>query len=280
MVNAIDCATKLNATSAKALAKAGVTHVGRYLGHSWKGLELNEVDAIKGAGLKIFSIFEKAATKVSYFTATQGKSDALEADNLALALGQPQDTAIYFTVDYDAQAKDFPAILAYFKAVRANLITYKMGVYGSYSVLTYLQSQGIGDYYFQTYAWSGNNRCKFNHIYQFQNGKTLAGISVDFDNLEKPEIGAWPVPSKTEGSNAKSPDMYRLYNGKEIFDTSYPHLVYAKLHEGYSCESVPAGSMSSGMIRFVNEKGDVIDTSDPSKANALIQSGYLLIYHT
>ena len=42
MRNAIDCATKLNATSAAALVKQGVSHVGRYLGHSWKGLEKAE----------------------------------------------------------------------------------------------------------------------------------------------------------------------------------------------------------------------------------------------
>jgi hypothetical protein len=52
MVNAVDCATKLNTTSATILAKAGITHVGRYLGHSWKGLELSEVKPLKRQGFR------------------------------------------------------------------------------------------------------------------------------------------------------------------------------------------------------------------------------------
>jgi hypothetical protein len=110
---------------------------------------------------------------------------------LAKSLGQPEGTAIYFTVDYDAQNRDFSSILTYFMMVKSTLKGYKLGAYGSYSVLNYLYSQKIADYYFQTYAWSGGLRCKFNHIYQYQNGKTLAGVEVDFDNLEQKEIGAW-----------------------------------------------------------------------------------------
>jgi hypothetical protein len=282
MVNAIDCATKLNATSAKALASAGVTHVGRYLDDNWKALELDEVNAIKAAGLKIFSIFEKAATKVAYFTAAQGKADALEAIKFAKSLGQPDGTAIYFTVDYDAQQRDFSTILTYFMAVKANLKGYKVGAYGSYSVLTYLHANQMADYYFQTYAWSGGKRCSFLHVYQYQNGKTIAGINVDFDNLEKPEIGAWPVELKAESiNNGKSPNMYRLIKGGDIFDTSVPVNVFVKLKDSYRVDSIPDDKkMSAGMIRLVNANGDVIDTSDISKVNALIASGYVVVFHS
>jgi hypothetical protein len=193
MVNAIDCGTKLTNVTASNLANKGVTHVGRYLApeSSWKSLLKPEVEAIKGAGLQIFSLFEKAATKVAYFTAAQGKSDALEAVKYAEALGQPHDSAIYFTVDYDAQSKDLDEILSYFQAVKANLKNYKLGAYGSYSVLNFLHSKGIVDYYFQTVAWSRGQHFSFNHIFQFHIDKPFAGINVDFVNLEQNDVGAW-----------------------------------------------------------------------------------------
>jgi hypothetical protein len=280
MVNAIDLATKLNSTTAKNLVHEGITHVGRYLAErtwAWKGLTADEVKDIKSAGLNIFSLFEKGGNKAAYFTGSQGVADAKDAYTWAKNVGQPEGTAIYFAVDFDAQPANFPAILEYFKSVKANLKGYKVGAYGSFKTLTFLQPQNVAQYFFQTYAWSGGNRCKFNHVFQFQNGRTLAGITVDYVNMEQKEIGAWGQPKTTD---AKNPDMYRLYNGKEIYDTSYPTKVFVKLHDGFSCESVPNNSMSKGMIRFINESGDVIDTSDPSKANALIQSGYLIAFHS
>jgi glucan-binding YG repeat protein len=203
--NAIDTPSKVTATAAASLVREGITHVGRYLAEdawAWKGLTADEANTIKAAGLQIFSIFEKGPTKVSYFTIDQAKKDAADAMQWAKNVGQPSGTAIYFTVDYDAQQKDFPAILAYFKAIKDNLKNYSIGAYGSYSVLTYLQSQNIAKYFMQTYAWSNGKHCSFNHICQYQNDKKLAGLDVDFDNLEQSEVGAWgKVQPKQELKN-------------------------------------------------------------------------------
>jgi hypothetical protein len=211
MRNAIDCATKLNATSAAALVKQGVSHVGRYLGHSWKGLEKAEADAIKAAGLAIFSIFEKNPTNVSYFTYNQGKADALEGAAYASELGQPKGSAIYFTVDYDVQPNDFDEILAYFKGVHDNLKGYQVGAYGPYSVLTFLKSQNAAKYFFQTVAWSRGHQCNFNHIFQYQIEKQLAGINVDLVKLEQNEIGSWGNDNPNLKSQPKAPQpVYHL----------------------------------------------------------------------
>lgn len=191
MVNAVDC-TGLNPTQIADLVKNGVKTVGRYLSQSsWKGLTLGEVANIKAAGLQIFSIYESNPTKASYFSADKGKSDALDAVSLAQCVGQPEGTAIYFTVDYDAQACDLKAILSYFQAVKVNLSGYKVGAYGSFTVLNYLHENNAADYWFQTVAWSNGNRCNFLNIFQYQCDKQLAGVNVDFDNLEKDDIGAW-----------------------------------------------------------------------------------------
>src|SRR5690348_7143862 len=126
----IDCATKLNSTSAKGLKDVGITHVGRYLGHSWKGLTLEEVNDISSVGLKIFSIFEMSPTHTSYFTKEQGIKDAQDAVAYAKELNQPEGSAIYFTVDYGGGNNDLPEVEEYFKAIKANLKGYKVGGYG------------------------------------------------------------------------------------------------------------------------------------------------------
>jgi hypothetical protein len=193
-VNAVDC-TGLNPTQINSLKNNGVKYVGRYLSHAeWKGLNVGEVANIKAAGLDIFSIYESNPTSASYFSAAKGKSDALDAIALAKSLGQPENSVIYFTVDYDAQAGDLPAILAYFQNVRANLNGYKTGAYGSYTVLNYLHQNNAADYWFQTLAWSSGQHCSFLNIYQYQIDKTNwnnTGVNVDLDNLEKSDIGAW-----------------------------------------------------------------------------------------
>lgn len=195
MSNAVDLAGKLNATTAANLVKNAITHVGRYLSHTtWKGLDPVEVNAIKGAGLQIFSIYETNPTSVSYFTPDKGKSDALDGIALAQAVGQPTGTTIYFTVDYDVQPADYPAILAYFQAVKTNLSGYKLGAYGNYAILNFLHSNNAADYYFQTCAWSGGQRNNFLNIYQYQCDKqnwNNTGLNVDLDNVEKDDIGAW-----------------------------------------------------------------------------------------
>lgn len=190
-VSAVDC-TGLSPTQISDLDKNGVKFVGRYLSKSsWKGLTLGEVANLKAAGIKIFSIYETDPTKESYFSTAQGKEDAVEVKALAKEIGQPEGSAIYFTVDYDAQSSDLEAILAYFQSVKANLPGFKVGAYGSFTVLNYLHEHKAADYWFQTVAWSNGQTCSFLNIYQFQCNETLSGVNVDFDKVETADIGAW-----------------------------------------------------------------------------------------
>src|SRR5206468_6546155 len=168
MVKAVDLSFVLDASTVDILSKNGITHVGRYLSHtSWKGLNVKEVAAIKAAGLDIISIYETNPTKASYFTAAQGKKDALAAFALAQELSQPTGTTIYFTVDFDCPPSAFGVIDEYFLAIKQNLQGYKVGAYGNYSVIGHLKTLGHADYFFQTLAWSGGKKQKFLHIYQY-----------------------------------------------------------------------------------------------------------------
>jgi len=191
----IDCATRLNATTATALKNAGIMAVGRYLGYKnlklWNSMIPDEVKAVFNAGLSIFLIWETNPTQASYFNYRKGVSDAKMAIDEANHLGAPQGIAIYFAVDYDAQLKDFPAIIEYFRGVKEGLAEkYLVGAYGSYGVLAALKGLAHRpDRYYQTYAWSGG-KIFSGHIYQYQNGITLYGVEVDRDTVRS-DAGLW-----------------------------------------------------------------------------------------
>ncbi|MDQ7096957.1 DUF1906 domain-containing protein [Desulfosporosinus sp. PR] len=188
-MDGIDCATRLTAESAQALKQAGIMAVGRYLGdkQGWaKALTPDEANVILSAGLAIFLIWESEPTNKSYFTSAQGISDAASAIVEVEYLGVPDGVAIYFTVDYDAQANDIASINDYFQGVKNGLGgKYLLGAYGSYVVM---KSVTV-DRYFQTYAWSGGQTAP-NHIYQYSNDVELVGVAVDRDYVNE-DAGLW-----------------------------------------------------------------------------------------
>jgi hypothetical protein len=196
-VESIDCSTRLTSTTAPALKAAGIVAVGRYLGfknHVWsKTLTPDELKAIHAVGLSVFLIWESNPTTVGYFSYSQGVSDAKSALDEAAYLGSPSSTAIYFTVDFDAQASDMAAIIKYFNGVRDGLTGhYLVGAYGSYRVLQALNASAYAPAkYFQTYAWSSGLVFPGNHIYQYQNDVTFQGINVDHDTIQN-NSGSWP----------------------------------------------------------------------------------------
>lgn len=196
MVQMIDCSTKLTQQTASQLKSLGVTHVGRYLSKNVKGITATEAAIIKAAGLNIVSIYENGSTVISHFTPAQASMDLNDAYNLAKAIGQPEvaGNAIYFTVDFDAQPADMPAILAYFQAIKKQLTSYKVGAYGSATTINYLKAHNAVDYYWQTYAWSVGVQCNFINLYQYKNDTTLASVSVDFNELVTDDVGAWGQP--------------------------------------------------------------------------------------
>lgn len=206
-MKAIDCATKLNERTVKQLRQAGIEAIGRYLGDpgSWKTMSPSEAKNILEAGLAIFSIWETNPTRRAYFSAQQGSHDAVAATRYAQAIGQPQGTPIYFTVDYDASVVDMGPIITYFHAVKAALNGYSVGAYGSYRVIEELRQTGAADYFYQTYAWSAGELSEYAHLYQFQNDQTVAGIRVDFDNVIKSE-GVWGKIEKQPPMRDKSTD--------------------------------------------------------------------------
>lgn len=192
MARGFDCATKLNITTASALKKAGFAYTARYLGNSWKTFDAAEAKAIRNAGLKLVSIFQKSADRSAYFTEEQGRQDGRDAVKAAQNVGQPAGTAIYFAVDFDAGKRAIPHILAYFNGVRKTFHTYKLGIYGSYTVM--LAVKGLADFYWQTYAWSYGKVADFIHMHQYENNIKVAGVLIDRNDIRKnPGDWGWTI---------------------------------------------------------------------------------------
>jgi LysM repeat protein len=281
----IDCATKLTSVYADVLVKNGVTHVGRYLPTTdWKGLTVVEVEVIKEAGLNLISIYEKGSTKASYFTKEQGIEDATHAEQLAKNLNQPEGTAIYFTVDYDAQTKDFANILNYFQGVKDTLQTYKVGVYGKFETIVLLQTKKLADYFWQTYAWSNGQRAKNLHLFQYKNDTTAFGLSfgidlVNIENVEcgscvvKPSVNVTPVKTKPIPAVRNPVTTYKVVSGdtlSEIADRfkttvknlqSLNHLVNPdKLTIGQVLKITGTSSKPPDFVKYKIQNGDTLIT--------------------
>lgn len=138
MAQGLDTSYEIGPKTAIKLKDMGFTFAGRYIVASSSATQLtkNEAIAISDGGLYVFSICQRQNNYASYFTSQQGTKDAEDAIANAKAIGQPNNTPIYFVVDFDAtlsQIEDY--ITPYMQAVVAvlngskNTKNYKFGVY-------------------------------------------------------------------------------------------------------------------------------------------------------
>lgn len=164
---AADCATILTAAKAKTLYDNGYRYIGRYLTGTYNGgiskaITREEAQIIFDAGLRFFPIYQTSARQNSYFTPQQGITDANAAIDAAKKLGIPNNTIIYFAVDFDCMDYQITSnIIPYFKSVSEAMSEspYRVGIYGTrnacsrVSKLGYACSSFVGD---MSTGFSGN----------------------------------------------------------------------------------------------------------------------------
>lgn len=183
--NAWDCAGPVDSAKLKKLQSAILNEVGklkyaiRYLVRDWRGIKKDEVQLYHEAGIGLFLVYEQDPTHDSYFTVQRGYEDAADAAKNAEALNVPKNVGICYAVDEGT--RDFQAVLSYFEAIRKANNGYPIGVYGDCDVITFLQKHGVCDFYFQTYAWSGNKIADNLAALQFHNEVNVGGVIVDLD---------------------------------------------------------------------------------------------------
>ncbi len=233
---ACDCATRLTPAKAKSIKAAGYDIVGRYLANVPGGLDKkltsSELSTIFAAGLRVFPIFQLAANKRDYFTSARGTSDAKQAIQAALEFGFPENTIIYFAVDFDAMDYDVDvAILPYFKAVKAefdksNAKNYKVGIYAPRNVCSRVSNAGCACSSFvcdMSTGFSGNlgyplpKNWAFDQISTKKVGSGDGTIEIDNNIYSGRDNGEYEVenPEKPESKDAIVLIIKELYN--EVF---------------------------------------------------------------
>jgi hypothetical protein len=188
-----------------ALKAAGKRFVIRYApyhfqdsrGNLWddrgKGLTASEITDYRAHELAIVFNFESAGTRMKSGK-TAGIEDARASQSAIDALHMPASLPVYFSVDWGATATDQTVIDAYLRGAASVLGAGRIGVYGSYSVLTRCKANGTARGFWQTYAWSYGKLASFAHLYQYNNGEYING-AVDLDRTLQANYGQWNPPT-------------------------------------------------------------------------------------
>ncbi len=266
---AIDTATILDEKKAELLCSEGYRYVGRYLTNAVSGfdkaLTREEAEIILSSGMNFFPIYQTAGTKYSYFTASQGTSDADRAIEAALKLGLPEGTVIYFAVDFDATRTQMGSnILTYFRKVseRMESSLYRVGVYGSKGVCRTVSEKGYAEFSFVSSLSSahyGNSGFKmpenwtFNQYYETSlKGSGVSSFGIDKNDfsgrdegvsyLNEPHTHAYTVTVTQEATcNKTGAKVYSCSCGD-----SYTSSVAKKAHTAVADKAVAPNYKSSG----------------------------------
>lgn len=195
--------------SPAALVAAGKRFACRYLSHDpGKNLSAAEAQRLHAAGIAVVSNWEATSTGPRGGS-NQGVADARDAAAQHAAFGGPADRPIYFSVDWNVQPHELPAVDAYFRGVASVLGLARTGAYGGEYVIAHLFDTHLIRWGWQTYAWSGgwDGRAQ---LQQYRNGVRLGGADVDLDRATTVDYGQWPIMS-TEGLDMATVDaVYAL----------------------------------------------------------------------
>ena len=195
--NACDCTDRITNQRAQYLKSIGINYVGRYITGYW-AVSISEISLILEAGMKFVPIFERSGndlsgnmdvTDASYFTHEQGRQDALYAASTAQELGLPENTTIYFAVDFDAYDFEVDSnILEYFRALSVYLLHYNVGIYGPRNVCTRVSNAGYAKTSYvadMSTGFSGNigvripSNWAFDQFYETSYGSGGSQINID-----------------------------------------------------------------------------------------------------
>lgn len=243
---------KPSITRLKSLGTAANPVVGviRYVSPAaGKNLSKDEYAALKAAGFAVGLVWEGGANGALGGQA-QGTQDGQRANAQADALGYPKNAAIYFAVDFEATASQIPTVLSYLRAVDA-ASPRRIGVYGSYAVIEAAAKAGVGDYYWQTSAWSHGRVSAPRNLYQY-----LYNADTDVSDVVTAD---W-------GQGAATPPKFPLASGqafgREVL-TGHGLDVWQKQlsNRGWTITADgDYGPQTAGVARdFQTEKGLVVD---------------------
>jgi hypothetical protein len=178
------------------LKAVDIKFVCRYLStDDSKNIHPDEKGSLEAAGIAIVLNWEVAADAMANGRG-QGVSDAAEAKTQAEALGMG-NAPIYFSADFDANELEVSLCVAYMEGVCSVIGLARAGVYGDQQVTTACKDAGVCTFTWGTPAWAGDPAGWHVNIYQYENGATIGGASVDLDAGYGTDWGQWPRPGVT-----------------------------------------------------------------------------------
>jgi Domain of unknown function (DUF1906) len=194
------------------LKAAGIQTVIRYynfhnVNNKEKRLEPQEAKALSAAGFQIAVVFQQKQNARDDFSREIGLKAGEKAWELAKGIGQPNGSAIYFAVDYNATTLDMTeVILPYFEGVVVAMkqrgggkSDYKIGAYGSGLVVNELLQRRLIDYRWLSMSvrFRGTQKAIEDGEYEFRQlyikGSRACDLSVDFNVKKTPstDIGSF-----------------------------------------------------------------------------------------
>jgi hypothetical protein len=203
----MDCTPFLNI-----LRPLGVTFVVRYYTNlatsrnPSKALTPREAHDLCEAGFLLVVVWELLAIP-GYFSNLQGQADGQYAYRYANEMiRQPENSAIYFAVDFDATQKQFAeGIAPYFEGIAqgfsnasGNQPIFSVGVYGSGAVCAALKQAKLAKYTWlsQSSGWQGSQGYQ---DWDIRQGPLVSHSSFQFDeNVAKEQFGAFRINSENK----------------------------------------------------------------------------------
>jgi len=246
------------------LLSEGVQTVIRYYNFSnsrnfpEKCLELDEAQTLAGQGMRIAVVFQQRQNQVADFTEVKGVAAGRRAYRHAQDnIGQPRDSGIYFSVDFDASSNEIENnVLPYFEGIKRAFAEesgdkpeYRIGAYGSGLVCSTLTQKGLIDltWLAMSRGFRGTrealNAGEF-HLAQRAPAATLCGLGVDFNdpNPDRPDFGAFAVDEDIAGHGQVAPigERYRVIARSGL-----------RLREGPGTQFDIIGGLQLGQVVFV-----------------------------
>lgn len=114
-----------------------------------KTLTQKERDLIFSKGFSLGIVFQhRSDLRKTFLDTKRAGFDARRALELAGELGQPKDSVIFFSVDFDAREKNIEHVKRYFETVgeMVGAANYRVGVYGDGYVCAELKRAGLASY--------------------------------------------------------------------------------------------------------------------------------------
>lgn len=176
------------------LAAAGKRFACRYGGPGSlsKQLDAAEAQALGAAGIAVVANAEGSEGGLLGGWSV-GVSWARSAQAHFARCGMPAGRPIYLSVDFDVQSGQWAAVADALRGAASIIGASRVGVYGGRRAIQWARRDGVAQWFWQTYAWSGGVWVPGNHIEQYHNGVRLAGADLDLDRALATDYGQWTI---------------------------------------------------------------------------------------